>query len=105
MTIQFSKEEVEKIRSYFNRIESGETQKQLQELQEEFPEWNTLFLLLRKLLAYAIYNDVQAHQGISYKELQTKSQKSDHMLTAVHTYFDNFDYLLATYTAHHQYER
>lgn len=98
MTIQFSQQEIEEIRRYFNKIESGETQKQLHGLHQEFPEWNTVFLLLRKLLAYGIYSGLETDQEISYKELQTKTQKSEAMLMNVHAYVGTFENLLAAYT-------
>ncbi|MVM35027.1 hypothetical protein GO755_33685 [Spirosoma sp. HMF4905] len=100
MTIQFSQQEIEEIRRYFTEIDSGETPKQLHELHQEFPEWNTVFLLLRKLLAYGIYSGLQTGQEISYKELQTKTQKPETMLANVYAYFGIFDILLAAYTAH-----
>lgn len=101
MTIRFSQQEIEEISSYFKKIESGETRRQLHGLRQESPEWNTIFLLLRKLLAYGIYCTIQTSQEISYKELQTKTQKSKDMLANVHVYFGEFENLLATYTANH----
>ena len=101
MTIQFSQQEIEEIRCYFNKIDAGETQKQLHGLHQEFPAWNTIFLLLRKLLAYGVYCGVQTDPEISYKELQTRTQKSKAMLANVHAYAGTFENLLATYTAHH----
>ena len=97
MTIEFSQQEIEEIRRYFNKIESGETQKQLHGLQQELPEWNTVFLLLRKLLAYGIYAGLQTDQEISYTALQAKTQKPDTMLVNVHAYIDVFENLLAAY--------
>ena len=100
MTIQFSQQEIEEIRRYFDKIDSGETQKQLNGLHQAFPEWNTVFLLLRKLLAYGVYNGLETNQAISYKELQAKTQKPETMLVNVHTYIDSFSTLLTAYTAH-----
>lgn len=97
MTIEFSQQEIEEIRRYFNKIKSGETQTQL---YQEIPEWNTVFLLLRKLLAYGIYAGLQTDQEISYKELQTKTQKPETMLVNVHAHFGTFENLLAAYMAH-----
>lgn len=101
MTIQFSQQEIKEIRRYFNKIDSGETQKQLHGLHQEFPEWDAVFLLLRKLLAYGIYCGVQTDQEISYKDLQTRTQKSKDMLVNVHAYVGKFEHLLVIYTAHH----
>ncbi|MFD2569779.1 hypothetical protein ACFSUS_03985 [Spirosoma soli] len=101
MTIEFSNQEIQTIRKYFNRIDAGETQKQLHGLHHEFPEWNTVFLLLRKLLAYGVYYTSQTGQEISYQELQAKTQKADDMLVNVHTHIGRFEQLLATYIAHH----
>ena len=101
MIIQFSQQEIEQIKRYFNKIESGETQKQSHGLHQELPEWNTFFLLLRKLLAYGIYAGLHTDQEISYKELQTKTQKPDTMLVNVHTHVGAFENLLAAYTTNH----
>lgn len=101
MDIRFSQQEIALLRNYFNRIDSGETQKQLRGLPQEFPEWNTIFLLLRKLLAYGVYYDAPSDPGIDNKDLQTNSQKPDTMLTIVHDYADQFKNLLALYTMHH----
>ncbi|CAN5326718.1 hypothetical protein BH09BAC4_BH09BAC4_42210 [soil metagenome] len=98
MAIEFSPQEIEVIRGYFDKIRSGESQTQL---PQERPEWTTVFLLLRKLLAFGIYAGLQTNQGISYKELQTKTQKPETMLANVHTYAGTFEQLLAAYTAHH----
>jgi hypothetical protein len=101
MTIQFSQPEIEAIKRYFDKVASGETQKQLNGLDQEFPEWNTIFLLLRKLLAYGIHSGVPIDQGFSYKELQTGTQKSRDMLLNVHAYTGKFENLLAAYEANH----
>lgn len=101
MTIQFSQQEIDIIRRYFNKIVSGDTQKQVQGLPQELPEWNTVFLLLRKLLAYGIYYEVQTDPGVSYKELQTRTQKPKDMLLNVYTHIGQFENLLAAYLAHH----
>ena len=99
MTIQFSQQEVAKMRRYFYKVASGETQKQLHGFHQEFSEWNTIFLLLRKLLAYGVHSALQTDSEISYKELQTKTQKSGDMLLNVHAYLGQFEKLLATYVA------
>ncbi|SFC10959.1 hypothetical protein [Spirosoma endophyticum] len=98
MTIQFSPQEIEVIQRYFNKVRSGFLQTQL---PQECPEWTTVFLLLRKLLAFGIYAGLQTDSGIPYKELQTKTQKPETMLANVHTYAGTFEQLLAAYTAHH----
>ncbi|GAB3700306.1 hypothetical protein GCM10027592_27150 [Spirosoma flavus] len=87
------------MRNYFKKIASGETQKQLDSLQLDSPEWNTVFLLLRKLLAYGIYNNVETLQGTSYVVLQSRTQKSKDMLVNVHGYLSEFEHLLAVYVA------
>lgn len=101
MEIRFSQPEIALISSYFNRIDSGKTPKQWHELSQAAPEWNTVFLLLRKLLAYGVRYNLQADSEISYKDLQTKSQKPDSMWVTVHTHMGQFKDLLALYTAHH----
>ena len=101
MEIRFSQQEIEEMRNYFNRVDSGETQKLLRGLHQDFPEWNTVFLLLRKLLAYGIYYKVPADPKVNYADLQQKSQKPDSMLATLHTHFGQFSHLLAIYTAHH----
>ncbi len=99
MEIRFSQREIEEIRNYFNKIDSGETHKQLCGQHQEFPEWNTVFLLLRKLLAYGIHYNVPTDPGTNYEDLQKKSQKPDSMLVTVHTHLGQFKNLLANYTA------
>lgn len=101
MEIRFSPLEIEKIRNYFNRGDAGETPKQLSGLAQDFPEWHTVFLLLRKLLAYGIHHSAPADPEISYEELQKKSQKPDSMWATVHTHLDQFKDLVAQYTMHH----
>jgi hypothetical protein len=101
MDIRFNQQEIALLKNYFNRIDSGETQKQLRGLHQEFPEWNTVFLLLRKLLAYGVYYTVPTNTETGYDDLQKRSQKPDTMLDTVHTHFDQFNQLLASYTAHH----
>ncbi|MVM41220.1 hypothetical protein GO730_31880 [Spirosoma sp. HMF3257] len=100
MTIQFSEQEIGEMRNYFTKIGSGETQNQLHGLHQAFPEWNTIFLLLRKLLAYGVLEGIQTDSEISYSELQKKSTKPNDMLVIVHRYIGQFDSLLATYIAH-----
>ncbi|MBD2701935.1 hypothetical protein IC229_14900 [Spirosoma sp. BT702] len=97
MTIRFPEQEIEMMRNYFKKIASGETQKQSDGLQHDSPEWTTIFLLLRKLLAYGIHNNVATLQGTNYVALQSKTQKSRDMLVNVHAHLDEFENLLATY--------
>jgi hypothetical protein len=97
MTIQFSQTEIELIRNFFRKIESGGAQKSVLDL----PEWNTVFLLLRKLLAYGVYYVDQTDQEISYEELQAKTQKPNDMLAGLQAHLDLFENLVATYTARH----
>lgn len=99
-TIQFSQQEVTEIRCYFDKIDSGETQQPLRGSHQESPEWNTVFLLLRKLLGYGVYSTTQTDQKISYEALQKKSQKPNDMLVTVHAHLSEFKNLLAAYTAH-----
>ncbi|WP_461116156.1 hypothetical protein [Spirosoma jeollabukense] len=101
MTIEFSPQEIEVIRRYLNKIKSGDIQTQLHGLPPQILEWNTIFLLLRKLLAFGIHAGLQTDQEISYKELQTKTQKPETMLANVRTFAGIFEQLLAAYTAHH----
>ncbi|GAB4028058.1 hypothetical protein [Spirosoma gilvum] len=101
MTIQFSTQELDEIRRYLNSIASGETQNQLTEAYQDSQAWTTLFLLLRKLLAYGIHHIEQTNQEISYTDLQKKTQKPGDMLVHVQTYVDEFSQLLTTYIAHH----
>ena len=99
MSIEFSQQEIQTIRRYFNQIKSGETYWQLHGLHQETPEWTTVFLLLRKLLAYGVHCGVLTKPEITYNDLQVKTQKSKDMLVNVHAYVDQFEHLLATYTA------
>lgn len=101
MEIRFSQQEIALISHYFNGIDAEETQKQLPELRQKFSEWNTVFLLLRKLLAYGIYANVPTNSVIGYEALQKISQKPDHMRATVHTYLGEFKQVLAVYMAHH----
>ncbi len=75
MTIQFSQQEIDLIRWYVNKVKSGETPTRLRGLDQAFPEWNTDFLLLRKLLAYGVHHVVQNDLEISYQALQKKKPK------------------------------
>jgi hypothetical protein len=99
MTIQFSSEEITAIRRYVDRVKSGETQKQLQGHIQDFPEWNTVFLILRKLLAYGVHYIVQTDPEISYPDLQKRSQKPSDMLVMVHAYSSQFEHLLTACTS------
>lgn len=101
MTIQFSQPEIDDMRRYFNQIEAGETRTQLQDAQLEFLEWNRIFLLLRKLLAYGIHAGIQSDEEMSYNELQKRTQKSSDMLVNVHAYVGHFEKLLALYVENH----
>lgn len=101
MTIQFSRQEIEKIRGCFNKIAVGKTRQQLPESYQEPPEWNTIFLLLRKLLAYGIYYEVPADQEMSYKDLQKTTQKSKDMLMNVHAHLSKFEKLVDSYLTNH----
>ena len=102
MTIEFSQPEVDVIRRYIDRVKSGVTQKQLPGLDQEFPDWNTVFLLLRKLLAYGVHHVGQNNSDISYPDLQKRSQKPNDMRATVHAYLSQFEHLVAIYVAHHQ---
>ncbi|QMW00567.1 hypothetical protein [Spirosoma foliorum] len=97
MTIQFSQPEIDDMRRYFSQIEAGEIRSQLQDVQLEFPEWNRIFLLLRKLLAYGIHAGIQSDDEISYNELQKQTQESRDMLVNVHAYVGHFEKLLVLY--------
>ena len=97
MTIQFSQQEIEEIRHYVNKMKSGDMQTQLHGATS--PEWNTIFLLLRKLLAYGVYAGLQTDQALSYQDLQSKTQKPATMLVHVHANISPFDQLLTAYIA------
>ncbi|GAB4025448.1 hypothetical protein [Spirosoma koreense] len=101
MEIRFSRQELELIGNYLNKISAGASQQPVQRSDQSSPEWTTVFLLLRKLLAYGIHYDGQAEPTESYKELQAKSQKPDHMLATVQAHISQFERLLATYTDRH----
>jgi hypothetical protein len=93
--IQFSEHEVNQIRQFFDQVNTGE-------IQAPFPAGNTVFLLLRKLLAYGVYYVPQIKQEISYQDLQRMSTKPRNMLTAVQMHFNIFDKLLVAYTTNQQ---
>jgi hypothetical protein len=89
--IQFSEHEVNQIRQFFDQVNTGG-------IQAPLPAGNTVFLLLRKLLAYGVYYVPQIEPEISYQDLQRMSTKSHDMQTAVQTHFSVFDKLLVAYT-------
>jgi multisubunit Na+/H+ antiporter MnhE subunit len=101
MEIRFTQPEVDLMRSYLDRVASSESQESLPDLPPENPEWNRIFLLLRKLLAYGVYYIVQANDELSYQELQKKTQKPGAMWVHVRTHLDVFEKLLAMYAAQH----
>ncbi len=102
MTIQFSPEELAELSRYLDSLKSAATRQQ----PEVDTEWNRLFLLLRKLLAYGVHQGVQTDSTQpSYPTLQKKSQKPNDMRVTVHACFSQFDQLLTSYVVNHPDER
>lgn len=95
MEIQFSGQELDQIRAFFDQVRSSEIREQSPGL---LPAWNTAFLLLRKLLAYGFQYVPQTDPAISYQDLQRITTKPNDMLTAVQKHQAVFDQLLAAYT-------
>ncbi|GAB3539405.1 hypothetical protein [Spirosoma fluminis] len=99
MAIQFSDQEIALLASYLQKIEAGENQSLGS--TEASAEWNQLFLLLRKLLAYGVHAAVPTSSTESYTDLQTSTQKPNDMRVGVHAHYSLFERLLATYIANH----
>ncbi|GAB3751530.1 hypothetical protein GCM10028817_14670 [Spirosoma pomorum] len=95
MEIQFSQQEIDHIRQFFDQVGSGEIGESTASSQ---PAWNTTFLLLRKLLAYGFHYVRQVDSTMSYQDLQRLTTKPDAMLTVVQLHLAVFQQLLVTYT-------
>jgi hypothetical protein len=93
--IQFSRQEIEQIRQFLDQPRLGDIQEQAPGF---LPAWTTVFLLLRKLLAYGFYYVPQTDPAISYRDLQRMTTKPIDMLTAVREHQAVFDQLLTIYT-------
>ncbi|QKZ14560.1 hypothetical protein [Spirosoma sp. KUDC1026] len=99
MEIQFEEQEIKQIRHFLSQVNAAEIREQSTDGSQIFPEWMTIFLLLRKLLAYGVYYVAQPKPEVSYQNLQRISTKPQDMLMAVQTHSHVFDRLLATYVA------
>lgn len=106
MSVRLSKEEIIELRNYLGKLDAQETQKDLPGYaeQEKYSEADRIFLLLRKLLAFGVYEVAPLASARSFKDVQAQSQKPYGMLTAVHANFAVFQYLLDVYQAHHWHE-